>query len=195
MLARDQHGVLALPAEPGGGGERLFHHRRGVDEDFDVCAALAGEPRRELLQLALEDVVVVLALRVDGDGAAHWVIQRLERIGLGCVAHAQHDDRAHIGPQTVRAAPPLGVRRHPFHVAVAAGGEKFAKALAGGARGIGRGHAHGVEAERCRLAHAASCLERCGHGTAVRNRGWRSALRAARRLRDRPKACGTHAAT
>ncbi len=154
----------------------------------------AGETRGELLQLALEDVVVVLALRVDGDGAARRMVQRLERIGFGRIAHAQHDDRAHIGPQTSRAAPPLGMRRHPLHVAVATGGKKFVEALAGGARGIGRCHAYGVKAERSRLAQQ-HLLERCGHRTAIRNRGWRSALRAARRRRGRPIACGTHAAT
>ena len=42
-LARDQHRVLALPAEPGGCGERLLHHRRGVDEHLHV----ARRPRRE----------------------------------------------------------------------------------------------------------------------------------------------------
>ena len=30
-----QIGVLALPADPGRRGERLFHHRRGVDEDLE----------------------------------------------------------------------------------------------------------------------------------------------------------------
>ena len=38
MLAADQIGVLALPAEAGGFCQRLFHHRRGVDEDLDVAA-------------------------------------------------------------------------------------------------------------------------------------------------------------
>ncbi len=40
-LARHHVGVLALPAEPGGFGERLLHHRRGVDEDFELAAGLA----------------------------------------------------------------------------------------------------------------------------------------------------------
>ena len=34
MLAAQEIGVLALPADSGGGGQRLFHHRRGIDEDL-----------------------------------------------------------------------------------------------------------------------------------------------------------------
>ena len=37
-FARDQIGVLALPADAGRFRQRLFHHRRGVDEDFDLAA-------------------------------------------------------------------------------------------------------------------------------------------------------------
>src|SRR6185437_16412751 len=34
-IARDEVGVLALPAEPSRFGEWLFHDRRRVDEDFE----------------------------------------------------------------------------------------------------------------------------------------------------------------
>ncbi len=60
-LARDQIGVLALPAEAGGFGERLLHHRRGVDEDLHLAAGLGREPLRDALQLALDQVVIVAA--------------------------------------------------------------------------------------------------------------------------------------
>ena len=36
-FAADEVGVLALPAEPGRLGERLLHHRRGVDEHLHVA--------------------------------------------------------------------------------------------------------------------------------------------------------------
>ena len=36
-FARNQIRVLALPADAGRRGERLLHHRRGVDENLDVC--------------------------------------------------------------------------------------------------------------------------------------------------------------
>ncbi len=58
-LARNQIGVLALPAEPGGCRERLLHHRRGVDEHFHVAARLRDQPARELLQPRLDDLVIV----------------------------------------------------------------------------------------------------------------------------------------
>ncbi len=37
-LARDQVGVLALPAEPRRLRQRFFHHRCGIDEYFHVIA-------------------------------------------------------------------------------------------------------------------------------------------------------------
>ena len=42
-IAAHQIGVLALPAQPGGMRQRLFHHRRGVDEHFHIAAM---SPRR-----------------------------------------------------------------------------------------------------------------------------------------------------
>ena len=43
MRAADEIGVLALPAEPGRCRQRLFHHRRGIDEDLDVLASSAPQ--------------------------------------------------------------------------------------------------------------------------------------------------------
>jgi len=41
-IARDEIGVLALPAKPGGLGQRLLHHWRGVDEDLDLARIWRG---------------------------------------------------------------------------------------------------------------------------------------------------------
>ena len=41
MLAADEVGVLALPADPRRLGERLLHHRRGVDEDLQLGRRLS----------------------------------------------------------------------------------------------------------------------------------------------------------
>ena len=38
MLAADEIGMLALPADPGRLGERFFQDRRGVDEDLELAA-------------------------------------------------------------------------------------------------------------------------------------------------------------
>src|SRR3546814_7293486 len=67
MRSADEVGVLALPAEPGRRRQRLFHHRRGVHEDLHVLACARGEPRGDLLETALDQVVVVAVARIDGD--------------------------------------------------------------------------------------------------------------------------------
>ena len=67
MLARNQIGMLALPAEARLGRKRFFHQRRGIDEDFHVSAALLNEGARELFQAFFQDVVIVLTARIDRD--------------------------------------------------------------------------------------------------------------------------------
>ena len=62
MLAADEIGVLALPAEPGRLRQRLLHHRRGIDEHLELATALRHQPAGERLQRLLDDVVIVLAL-------------------------------------------------------------------------------------------------------------------------------------
>ena len=68
-FAADEVGVLALPAEPRRLRQRLLHHRRGVDEHFDVGAGARDEPGGELFEPALDDVVIIAMAGVDGDGA------------------------------------------------------------------------------------------------------------------------------
>ncbi len=60
-IARHQIGVLALPAQPGRGGQRLFHHRRGVDEKLHVAASRARSIQRANLQPRLDHVVIIVA--------------------------------------------------------------------------------------------------------------------------------------
>ena len=40
-LPRHEIGVLALPADAGGRGQRLFHHRGRIDEHFHIAAGLS----------------------------------------------------------------------------------------------------------------------------------------------------------
>ena len=65
--ATDQIGVLALPADAGGRGERLFHQRRGIDEHLDVGAGPRRKAGGDLLQLALDQVVIVAVAGIDRD--------------------------------------------------------------------------------------------------------------------------------
>ena len=84
--ARDEVGVLALPAEAGGLGERLFRDRGGIDEDLYADRAspalFAGvdQPAGEGLERLLDGVVVVCPLRVDRDASA--------TVGSGSAARA-----------------------------------------------------------------------------------------------------------
>ena len=70
-------------------------------------------------------VVVVAAARIDRDGAAIGRLQRRQRIVLGGVIDAEHDDGAGLGPQRLRVAAPLGGAGEPAHVAVIAAGDEL----------------------------------------------------------------------
>ena len=65
VRAADEIGVLALPAETGGFGERLFHDRGGIDEHLELAAGKLDQPPGERLQRLLDEVMIVRALRVD----------------------------------------------------------------------------------------------------------------------------------
>ena len=67
MLAADEIGMLALPADAGRLGERLFHHRRGVDEHLELGRRLLDDEARQRLQRLLDRLVIVAALRIDRD--------------------------------------------------------------------------------------------------------------------------------
>jgi len=45
IMARDEIGVLALPAEPGGLRQRLLHHRRGATNTLTSPPAAASSQR------------------------------------------------------------------------------------------------------------------------------------------------------
>jgi hypothetical protein len=67
MLAADEVGMLALPADPGGLGEGLLHPRRGVDEHLELgrrfadaaAANRAFLPRAELAAPRLADLLAL----------------------------------------------------------------------------------------------------------------------------------------
>ena len=82
-LARDEIGVLALPAEARGIRQRLFHHGGSVDEHFHVAAGIRDHPARQRLEPALDHLVIVVALRIGRDRAAVALLQNLQRISSG----------------------------------------------------------------------------------------------------------------
>ena len=61
--------MLALPAEAGGLGERLLHQRRRIDEDLDLALRSRAQAMRQMLELALDHIVIVAPQRIDRDDA------------------------------------------------------------------------------------------------------------------------------
>ena len=82
-LSRDQIGVLALPAQPGALGERLFHDRRRIDKQFERARPALVDPMRERLQPAFQNLVVIAAARIDRNDAAIAPFQKRQWVVLG----------------------------------------------------------------------------------------------------------------
>jgi hypothetical protein len=93
-LTRDEVGMLSLPAEARRLRQRLFHHRRGIDKYLDLATGFVEQPSRQRLQPLLDQVVIVVAARINRDRAAGALLQHGERIFVGSVVDAQHDHRA-----------------------------------------------------------------------------------------------------
>src|SRR5690606_9334144 len=56
MFAADKISMFTLPTDAGHLAERLFHHRRGIDEDLEFGARrLLDKPARQGLERLLED--------------------------------------------------------------------------------------------------------------------------------------------
>ena len=142
--------MLALPTDTRSTGERLFHHRRGVDEDLHIAAGLRCQPARQGLEPRLDDVVIVIAVGVDRHRATVALFEDRERIVGGGVIQSQHDDRAHRRPQRARIAAPVGGARHPIHVAMGALGKKALQPLRRLRDRIGPRDADHVKALRAR---------------------------------------------
>ena len=119
-LPRDQIGVLALPAQPGALGKRLFHDRRGIDKQLERARPALLDPMRERLQPALQSVVIIAAARIDRNDAAVGPLRKRQRVVLGCIIDAKHDDCAGFRPQRPRIAAPRRGAGEPAHVAVIA---------------------------------------------------------------------------
>src|SRR5262249_9156916 len=103
--------------------------------------------------------VVILALRVDRDGATLALRQNGEWVVIRSVIEAEHDDRAHIAPERawVAAAGRRGL--HPGHIALRAVGQEGFEASLGVRRGVGMRDAEHVEAVCTRFPRERS-LER-----------------------------------
>ena len=129
-------GMLALPADPRGLSQRLLHHRRRVDEDLHARTAAGRKIAGDSFELALDDIVVIEALRVDRDCGVAAPRDRCQGICVRAIARAEHDDRADIGPQHPRIGPAVRLVREPCHSAVESRLQKGEKPAASFANGI-----------------------------------------------------------
>ena len=143
MIAADDIGMLALPAETGGLRQRLFHHRCGIDKDLHLAFGLSDQPSGGALERPLHHVMIILALRIDRNAAVIGDVFQRKRIGGGGVAHAKHDHRLHVRPQGRRIGSLVGAVRHPDHVALPALGEPLPQPLPGLGRQCRRCYADG----------------------------------------------------
>ena len=64
--------LVCLPCQPipAACGQRLFHHRRGVDEHLELARGPLDDEPRQRLQRLLDRLVIVAALRIDRDAPA-----------------------------------------------------------------------------------------------------------------------------
>ncbi len=123
VRAGQEHRVLALPAEARRLRQRLLHERRRIDEDLHVAARPADELLRQLLEPALDHVVIVAVARIDGDRADLRPVERRQGIAFRPVVHGEHHDGPRLRPERDgRAALRLALL-HPAHAGVMAGGE------------------------------------------------------------------------
>ncbi len=116
------------------------------------CRPRRGDDKgRELLELALDHIVIVAMARIDGNGPHIGAPERRQRIGQGAVIEAQHDDAPGVGHELARIHAALEGFSHPGHVAMRAVSEPGGKTFARLRRRIGRRDPASVEAQRARL--------------------------------------------
>ena len=156
-LARDEIGVLALPAKARRLRQRLLHHGRGVDENLDLRrakaamrAAATSQPA-SCFRRALDDVVIVAVARIDRDIAGALIGESRQRIAGRPVIHPQHQDAGGLGPKRGGIGAARRRRSQPVHVAGGAGREPGGKPLAGAFDRSGRSCLADVETKLQRL--------------------------------------------
>ena len=98
VLAADEIGVLALPAYPRRLRERLFHHRRRIDEHLQLRRRRRYDEAREGLQRLFDRLVIVAALRIDRNAAEVRARTKRQRVTRRRIAHPQRDRRFRVRP-------------------------------------------------------------------------------------------------
>ena len=151
MLAGDEVGVLALPADAGPCRQRLLHHRRRVHEELHLGAEGIDDEACEAPEPALDHVVVVAALGVGRNDAPRRRTQQAERIACRAIVDADHHDAARLGPERVGGRAPLGGARQPTHVPGIAEPNELLEGSPVPRCALGARHTHRLEPKRTRL--------------------------------------------
>ncbi len=125
---------------------------------FTSSPEARGDELRQVLQHALDHVVVVAVAGIDRDRATVRPGERRQRVGLRRVAQPERDDAARLRPKRLWMGPLLGPRRHPAHIAVLSGRQERLQPFPGLRPQLRRGEPDRIEAERQRLV--ANCLSR-----------------------------------
>ena len=150
MRPRHQIGVLALPAQPRRLPQRLFHHRRGIDENLYTNVAkppprrLRHQPAGEVFQRLFHRIVVIRPLRINRNARPIPHLGQRQRIASRRVTHPQRDHALRLWPQGLRVGALVRAGLHPAHLAVHAGAQPFGEGcparriIAGGRNSAGR---------------------------------------------------------
>jgi hypothetical protein len=121
------------PAAPASG---FLHHGGRIDEHFHIAAGLRDQPARQQLQALLDEVMIVVAAGIDRDRGVRALLEDLERILVGSIIDAEHDDGAHVLPHHFGIGAAVRIVGKPLHVAMGAGIEKFLQPFAHAGDGV-----------------------------------------------------------
>ena len=161
--------MLALPAHARLCGERLFHQRRRIDENFHLSPRLGHEGAGELFQARLDEVMIVPAPRIDGDVSDSAFGQQLHRVDTRPIVQCDDDSRFRPGPHGGRGPAPVQRGFHPLHLAMATVCHESLKPFTCRPWLIGPRDADAVETYRTRRVFEES-FGRTGQGIRSRDR-------------------------
>ena len=131
--------LVCLPCQPSPAASASGFSITGAvsTNTFTSPPAPAASQRGELLEPALDHVVVVAVLRIDGDRAAVRSARSPSGSLVGPVVHAEHDDERTSGHSALRIGAPLRACPSSSPCAVWPRRRRLAQAL--GRRGIASG--------------------------------------------------------
>ena len=140
-LTVEHQGVFALPAQPGFGRQRLFHHRGAVHKGAGkfTVAHFRPDSGGQCGKPFADQFVVIPAQRIARDVGLVFFAQHFHRLRIGWqVIHARRDDSQGAGLQRFRAKTFVAVGAHPLHLPLIAFGQPgFQVRFSGGQIRIG----------------------------------------------------------